>query len=310
MSKAPGVPLSFVYSRLNDTELRALLRNLARLIIPLFAHRFPQSGSLYQTAASAPKPTPPVSSSGLSSTSSSPSGTPSPLPSHDLDTKKGFIVGPIVSWPFFGEGRGDLDSTEIDRGPWTSEREYIEACARREIDTVRREAAGTEKGHRPHLPPKSKLRGRGSASRTHSRSTTAVSSLRGLSQFPPSPSSSSFSGRRGVGHTPVTSNESDSDSDSSVASSGASESSEEGNFYRDYRFNLRSSLLVAQHAARLQSVTNDMDRFMRYMTELGIDEDDPEFAPFTFHAHDLSLANIFVDPEDHSTIVNSFCSRL
>jgi len=46
-----------------------------------------------------------------------------------------------------------------------------------------------------------------------------------------------------------------------------------------------------------------MERFVRYMThDLGVDGRDPDFAGFAFHMHDLSLTNIFVDPENHSKI--------
>lgn len=264
MSKAPGTPLSFVFSHLDDDELHALMRNLANLIIPLSAHRFSQTGSLYQHAKGSP------TSSGIRSTTSSPSSSPLMGPA-----KSDFIVGPIVSWPFFGEGRGELDHTEIDRGPWSSTASYLEACARREIDSVRREAgAGT--GHRPHLPPASRAR----------------------------PSTRSYHNRHQHSATTSSAYPSSDESESDDLSDAGSESSEE-NFYRDYRSSQRSSMLVAKHASRLNAVTDDMARFTRYMTrDLGVDDKDPEFAGFAFHLHDLSLANIFVDPEDHSKIVS------
>ena len=286
MSKASGVPLSYVYNRLTDEELRDFLRNLANLIVPLLTHRFTQIGSLYQRLSSFPNlpPSPPASESGLSSTSSSPAPTPACLPE---PPKSDFQVGPIVSWPFFGDGRGELDSFELDRGPWSSEAEYLRACAKREIDTVKREAAGTEKGHRPHLPPTSRLR---PASSALSRSNTVVASLRGYLPR---------------GEEVSVDCDSDSDSESTESDTSSDSSSVEDTFYRDYRANLRSSLLVAQHATRLQSVMRDMERFIRYMThDLGVDDRDPDFAAFVFHVHDLSLTNIFVDPENRSKIVS------
>ncbi|KAJ7466727.1 hypothetical protein B0H11DRAFT_2159580 [Mycena galericulata] len=62
MSKASGIPLSQVYHSLSYAQLVKLLENLAKLMIPLFGHRFPQIGSLYYgpdpTAPSnAPTPT-------------------------------------------------------------------------------------------------------------------------------------------------------------------------------------------------------------------------------------------------------------
>ena len=46
MSKAKGIPLSRVYHGLSYKELVGLLRNMAYLLLPLFAHRFPKLGSL------------------------------------------------------------------------------------------------------------------------------------------------------------------------------------------------------------------------------------------------------------------------
>lgn len=63
-------------------------------------------------------------------------------------------VGPIVSWPFFGSGRGDLQHPdEIDRGPWRSTFEYLMSCAQREIRGVIRENEGKSAPHRLHLDP-------------------------------------------------------------------------------------------------------------------------------------------------------------
>lgn len=176
---------------------------------------------------------------------------------------------------------------------------------------MRREAAGTEKGHRPHLPPHSKsVRPTStSASGTRSRSSrgnTIVASLKGLTpvRTPPMPSSASRE-RTWSFDDGTANNSSDSESESETSSSEESDDSSEETFYRDYRSNLRSSLLVAQHANRLRSVTHDMERFIRYMTnELGVDEKDADFAPFAMNVHDLSLTNIFVDPENRSTIVS------
>jgi len=62
-------------------------------------------------------------------------------------------------------------------------------------------------------------------------------------------------------------------------------------------------LLVARNVARVQSCEADMNWFVEYMTVgLGLDEADPEFAPFSLHLHDLSQNNIFVDPEDPSNV--------
>ncbi len=420
MSKAAGVPLSYVYHHFTEEELKAFMHNLASIVVPILGHRFPKIGSLYQKSSvsdmtrgvpdlqelislptpstshtfSSPDdcfslcapplapvpvmmplsmptklpPTPPHSDSDLSSTSSSPSATthflpvlpiaPSPLTNRqNAKTSSSFYVGPIVSWPFFGEGRGELESpTELDRGPWKSEIEYMYACARREIEAVRREAEGTLKGHRPHLMPVSRKRpwskavkdaekgkwtGRGKGTvvlslryakwnqlggigsgsgRSSVRSVTPrqvrtpvspISPLRGLvlSAFGEEGDRETQRKKEGNGRDRREGSDagdgySSSDNTSIVTSSSSDESEDEDTLYRDHRASIRSSLLVAQHTARVQSVMTDMERFRRYMEDLGADGKGSEFAPFAMNVHDLSLHNIFVDPDVPSRIVS------
>lgn len=64
------------------------------------------------------------------------------------------VVGPIVSWPFFGSNRGELTKSEdIDRGPFASCYDYLLACAFREIKGVIRENEGKAAPHRISLDP-------------------------------------------------------------------------------------------------------------------------------------------------------------
>ena len=126
---------------------------------------------------------------------------------------------------------------------------YLRACADREIDSVKSEAEGRIKGHRPHLPPRNP------------------------------------------------------DDDSSGSEQESSDSDEdEVMMYRDYRSRQRSSLLVAHAIARTNSVRKEMERFLAHMRKLGVGKPG-EKEEFTFDLHDLSLANIFVDPDDPSKIV-------
>ncbi|KAF8734955.1 Phosphotransferase enzyme family, partial [Rhizoctonia solani] len=110
-------------------------------------------------------------------------------PSTSSSKRSDFYVGPIVAWPFFGSGRGELpsvdrptvplsdspaankapedppksptihDPDEIDRGPFPTLDSYVRACVRREVEGVRREQEKTGAAHKPHLVPASEERG-------------------------------------------------------------------------------------------------------------------------------------------------------
>lgn len=144
------------------------MANLASHILSLFKHRFNAIGSLYSDLNPAVPPsipqTPVVSRPGtprlrsplgmrppITRFSSIPSPVQAPPdPFSQLELPISFSVGPIVSWPFFGEGRG---VQHLDRGPWSSIEQYLVACCEREIDAVRKESEGRVASHRPHLPP-------------------------------------------------------------------------------------------------------------------------------------------------------------
>ena len=168
-SQAEGVPLLKVHRSMDPEEKRELLSNLASHMLALFKHRFNSIGSLYSSHNPAIPPsvpqTPSVSMPGtprLRSRSNLgtrppinrlPSSPSFALPSPSFTamcTPLTFTVGPIVSWPFFGEGRG---LQHLDRGPWSSFDMYLAACCEREIDAVRKESEGRVTSHRPHRPP-------------------------------------------------------------------------------------------------------------------------------------------------------------
>lgn len=268
--QAPGIALTKVYRRLDLDEQRQLFSNLAQHILTLFSHRFNAIGSLYSSVNPAIPPsvpqTPLASCPGtprpglprqlshprpaapqrLSSTDGTDEGPSRPNSQFSLPPPVSFAVGPIVSWPFFGEGRGVQD---LDRGQWSSFEAYLRACCGREIDAVQKECEGRVASHRPHLPPEE-------------------------------------------GHSaPSSSDEEDSD-DGEV-------------YYRDYRTRQRTSLLVAHAHARVGVVREEMERFVKYMRDLGCGSlKRDELDAFSFDLHDLSLDNIFVDENDHTTIVS------
>ncbi|VDC07403.1 unnamed protein product [Peniophora sp. CBMAI 1063] len=290
MSKAKGAPLSSVYQNLSHHQLTGLLDNLAGLVVPLFAHRFPSIGSLYfGSDASEPPPTPSafaptIPTPTLPSTSfrpftpssnpSSHSGTPQRSNSSyfhgQQQSAQAFHVGQIISWPFFGSNRGDLrHPVEIDRGPWTSTEAYFMACARREEQGVLRENEGTAAPHRLHLDPDEIFSSR-------HRHTNAV---------PEDKSDDSDEWDRD-------------DSDDDITDWPGD------TMYRDYRRAQRTAFLISTLSQREQRVREEMARFIRVMHALGAGNSDPGGGPeeFGIDCHDLSLENIFVDPENPSKI--------
>ncbi|KAI0287109.1 hypothetical protein BC826DRAFT_73329 [Russula brevipes] len=288
MSKADGVPLSSVYQFMPHKTLIALLDNLASIVIPLFAHRFSSVGSLYNGPApvgsTAPRPGRSWSSSMTTPTLASASfnlSTPlTPILNPSLSKSVGLHspplrhlgeihVGPIVSWPFFGSNRGDLvHPTEINLGPWTTTREYLQACIDREIRGVIRENEGKAAPHRLHLDPDEIL-----SSRHH--------------------------------HLQAVPGDRSDDSDEWDIEESEEEWDGPGDLmYRDYRRHQRSTFLVAHINQREQNVREEMSRWKRMMERLIALIENPSGKPeqFALDLHDLSLENIFVDSKDHSKI--------
>uniref|UniRef100_A0A0W0F3E4 Aminoglycoside phosphotransferase domain-containing protein n=1 Tax=Moniliophthora roreri TaxID=221103 RepID=A0A0W0F3E4_MONRR len=315
MSKAKGVPLSKVYHSLPYNDLVKLFKNMAAIIIPLFAHRFPALGSLYfgpdPRASTSKVPTPkavqtaypsfPFSSTlgmtALATRNPSPSAatptqvTPSPLsgvPStaEDLSAQSAstdFHVGPIISWPFFGSNRGELSHpNEINRGPWSSTKAYVESCVDREVKGVIRENEGKAAPHKLHLDP-DEIR----SSRHHQ-----------LKAVPD-----------------------DQSDDSDEWDLEESEDEWEGPgdaMYRDYRRMQRTTFLVAHLTQREDCVKEEMARWVRIMNRLIKQEEEARSKAFAVNngkgrdkaeefgldCHDLSLENVFVDAEDPTRIAS------
>ncbi|RDB27484.1 hypothetical protein Hypma_003863 [Hypsizygus marmoreus] len=279
MSKASGVQLASVFHSLCYSDLVKLLENLAAMLLPLFAHRFTEIGSLYL----GPNPYAPL-----------PSSAPTPkavqLPysafpfsptlslSHQVASKmtnakfaqfssRQYHVGPIISWPFFGTNRGDLmHPTELNRGPWSSTGAYYASCAEREINGVIRENEGRSAPHRLHLDPDQIQ-----SSRHHQLKAVPGDESDESDEWDLEESEDEWEGPGDV-------------------------------MYRDYRRMQRSTFLVAHMVEREERVRKEMTRWISMMERLAkvTLNDAPE--QFGLDCHDLSLENIFVDAEDHSKI--------
>ncbi|KAF8157135.1 hypothetical protein B0H34DRAFT_712357 [Crassisporium funariophilum] len=285
MSKASGIPLSRVYHGLGYNDLVKLLKNLATIVIPLFAHRFSEIGSLYfgpdprlNVASGTPTPKalpdhysafPFSPTLGMSSFSSmaTPKASSSCVPTLQ-SVRRDYHVGPIISWPFFGSNRGELTHpTELNRGPWPSTESYLASCADREIQGVIRENEGKSAPHRLHLDPDEIISSR------HHR-------LRA-----------------------VPGDESD-DSDEWNLEESEDEWEGPGDaMYRDYRRMQRSTFLVAHMTQREEVVRKEMARWMKMMDHLveQVKRGDGH-EEFGLDCHDLSLENVFVDEKDNTKI--------
>ena len=261
--------------------LIALLENIAMLVIPLYGHRLPMIGSLYD----GPDPTPSTNVS---------SSLPTPTPTTYLrstnindavsrlqDSSRETHVGPIISWPFFGSNRGDLSHPdELNRGPWRSTHDYLVACTEREIRGVIAENEGKAAPHKLHLDPDEI-----ETSRHHKMNALPDDRSDASDEWDWEESEAEWDGPGDM-------------------------------MYQDYRRMQRTTFLVAHLAQREERVRAEMARFLRLMERLGVashaegdggggggvgGEDGPE--EFTIDCHDLNLENVFVDEEDNSKIV-------
>ncbi|KAG6879621.1 hypothetical protein C0992_000456 [Termitomyces sp. T32_za158] len=281
MSKASGVQLGTVFHSLSYNELVTLLENLAGLLLPVFAHRFSDIGSLY----SGPNPYGPLSSTAptpkaiqlpYSAYPFSPTLSMSNLVTSNVNHVKAklaqatgpeFHIGPIISWPFFGTNRGELvHPQELNRGPWPSSSSYFSSCAQREIESVIRENEGRSAPHRLHLDPDEIL-----SSRHHRMKA-------------------------------VPDDESDESDEWDLEESEEEWEGPGDAMYRDYRRMQRSTFLVAHLSQREELVRKEMARWVNLMERLAKATLGNAPESFGLDLHDLSLENIFVDAEDPTKI--------
>lgn len=262
---------------MSHNNLVKLLDNAAALLIPLFGIRFPQLGSLYKgpgldSIAPTPRAPSAYTPHELASiqTPPTPSSLTTPRPPRE------FHVGQIISWPFFGSNRGELQHPEeINRGPWASSYDYLISCTEREVNGVILENAGKSAPHRLHLDP-NEIR---SSWHHHLRAVP--------------------------GDQSDDSDEYDLEESEEEWEGGAGDA-----MYSDYRRMQRSTFLVAHLRERENRVREEMNRYLRIMERLGVKKLDgaPTVAEtFALDCHDLNLENVFVDEKDNTKIVSLRC---
>ncbi|KAI0783669.1 hypothetical protein C8Q75DRAFT_782852 [Abortiporus biennis] len=100
MEKIPGVALDTVFGTLSQPQQTAIVAQLAKYMFELFQHRFPTIGSI----------------------------------TRQDDSSEEFAIGPIVTRPFYIDGRS---KQPLHRGPFNSAKSYYLACAQRELDCCR-----------------------------------------------------------------------------------------------------------------------------------------------------------------------------
>jgi hypothetical protein len=274
-----------------------LLRNLATLIIPLFARRFNAIGSLYFGPNPKPNlasltsgiPTPKTTTDAYTAFPFSPNllskfatpiarQTPTQskpsIPTLRSISVHNFHVGPIISWPFFGSNRGELSHpNELNRGPWSSTSSYLTSCTTREITGVILENEGKTAPHKLHLDP----------AEIHSSRYHRLRKVEG--------------------------DESDESDEWDLEESDEEDKWWEGpgdTMYRDYRRMQRSTFLISKLREREEMVRKEMARWFGLMEKLreSLKKDgEGEQEEFALDCHDLSLENIFVDQTDHTRVV-------
>jgi len=259
---------------MSHNNLIKLLDNTAALLIPLFGFRFSQLGSLYKGPGyDSAIPTPRVASAYTPHELASNHTPPTPSTLVTPRSLQEFHVGQIISWPFFGSNRGQLQHPEeINRGPWASSYDYLLSCADREINGVILENEGKSAPHRLHLDP-------------NEIETSRHHHLRAV-----------------PGDESDDSSEYDWEESEAEWDGGAGDA-----MYSDYRRMQRSTFLIAHLRERESRVREEMSRFLRIMERLGVkklDEVPTAAETFAFDCHDLNLENIFVDEKDNSTIVS------
>lgn len=266
------------------------------LLIPLFGHRFPKIGSLYFDADTEPDseatptiPTPTATQATPTAASFVPRAfamTPLMHPRHaelgrQSTGRPEYHVGPIISWPFFGSNRGELEHPhEVNRGPWPSTYSYLISCVDREITGVIRENEGKSAPHKLHLDPDEVQ-----SSRHHHTMAVPGDASDKSDEWDWEESEGEFEGPGDL-------------------------------WYQDYRRMQRSTFLVAHMTAREERVREEMSRFLRMMEKLGVhrrEEGDGGGGDggtggeeFALDCHDLSLENVFVDENNPSRIVSAF----
>ena len=258
---------------MSHNTLVKLLDNTAALLVPLFGFRFSHLGSLYEGPGyDSTAPTPRVSSAYTPHELASILTTPTPGALMTPQPPQEFHVGQIVSWPFFGSNRGELQHPEeIGRGPWASSYDYLLSCAEREINGVILENEGKSAPHRLHLDPREI-----ETSRHHHLRAVPGDQSDDSDEYDLEESEEEWDG--GAGDT----------------------------MYSDYRRMQRSTFLIAHLRERENRVREEMNRFLRIMERLGVkklEEAPAATETFALDCHDLNLDNIFVDVKDNSKIV-------
>ncbi|KAJ3507498.1 hypothetical protein NLJ89_g6266 [Agrocybe chaxingu] len=334
MSKAPGIPLAEVWHGLAYADIVKLLKDLAaRVVVPLFAHRFNAIGSLYF----GPDPTKPAPSNtasttagninasapGMSRVNSSSSGVPTPRAPGLGDPfavlgMTSMTAGSSAGMSSFAQAASALTPTPSSvcvpalahPHPQDHEQEYHigPIISWPFFGSHRGELAHPSEINRGPFPSLSSYLS-ACLEREH-RSVIRENEGKAAPHrlhLDPDEVHSSFHHRL----LAVPGDESD-DSDEW----GLEESDDEwegpgDKMYRDYRRMQRGTFLVRELKEREDRVRTEMGRWIRLMEGLtgvvggagaGGERKEGAKEEFGLDCHDLSLENVFVDEQDHTKI--------
>ncbi|KAJ7041552.1 hypothetical protein C8F04DRAFT_1300979 [Mycena alexandri] len=329
MEKAQGVPLASVYHTLGYAQLVRLLENLAKMVIPLYGHRFPQIGSLY----CGPDPAAPLTSP-ASSHAPTPTLTRVALAAFDSDvnTPRASSLSTAFAgggFPFVPLLTSRLPSTPSPAPPsaqLSSQQQGPAHDAPPQFHVGPIISWPFFGSHRGTLPsPSAVPRGPFPTTSQYfaacvTREVAAVqrenAGAAGQHKLHLDPAEIRSSRHHHVAGVPG--DESDESDEWGLEESEDEWEGPGDAMYRDYRRGQRGAFLVAHTMAREEAVRAELARWMRVVERLRSDweagseragvgwgkvkdgeEGEEEFA---LDAHDLSLENVFVSAEDPTVI--------
>ncbi|KAJ9227024.1 hypothetical protein DTO027B5_8130 [Paecilomyces variotii] len=125
MEHAPGKNLADVWTDMDLEPKVQIMEDIVAIQHKLLSLKFSKYGCLFYRKDAPPGSCPAIVEGDKL------------LHEHKNSIAEQFSIGPVVDTAFWSKGRGDMD---IDRGPWTSAVDYVQALALREVAWIQKHA--------------------------------------------------------------------------------------------------------------------------------------------------------------------------